>query len=300
VPISANGGINLYIGNAPGSDRLVAIRPGAAWEALASEPERVAGITSSGGRDAWFARRAASACTGDLFGCVWHLGEKARQLLASREIPRNESLDVIERDAVVLRALTPSFGPAVVPYVLLLPLAVAGAVVALRRGKRTDHLVALSLLYLAAATILFFVTGRYRIQLVPELAVLGAVGAHALLGDPANRRGAAMAAAVALGLAVWPLRLPVDDVPFEAEMHYVIGGRRARLGDDAGAVTAWPKAVSLEPGYLEAGFNLGLAFERLGRPDAAAAAYRDVLARHPDDLASAARLRRLGEWRVRR
>lgn len=29
VPISANGGINLYIGNHPDSDRMVAIRPGA-------------------------------------------------------------------------------------------------------------------------------------------------------------------------------------------------------------------------------------------------------------------------------
>ena len=71
VLISANGGINLYIGNAQDSDRLVAVRPGAGWEELASQPF-LAGIesasgqtrTSCAGRSAPArARRPAAGCT---------------------------------------------------------------------------------------------------------------------------------------------------------------------------------------------------------------------------------------------
>lgn len=290
VLISANGGVNLYIGNAPDSDRLVAIRPGAQWEELVAEPAR-AGIESASGQDAFFVERAATACVSDALGCIQRLLGKTRQLLSSRELPRNESFDVIKRDAWLLRLLTPSFGSAVMPSVLLLPFAFAGMVVALRRGRRTDRLVALITLSLAAVLILFFVTGRYRIQLVPELAVLAALGAQALVHDNARHRTlAALTAIIALVFAVLPLHAAVDEVPFEAEMYYVIGGRRARLGDDAGAARAWQKALALKPGYLEAGFNLGLTFERLDRPNAAARAYRKVLAAHPDHQATAERL----------
>lgn len=142
----------------------------------------------------------------------------------------------------------------------------------------------------AGAIVLFFVTGRYRIPLVPGLTLLAALGARALAQGVRAQRAETVAATVALALAVWPLHLPVDAVPFEAELHYAIGGRRARLGDDDGAIAAWSKAVELRPDYLEAGFNLGLALERQGRLEQAAAAYRRVLHSHPHDDITRARL----------
>ncbi len=292
VPISANGGINLYIGNDPDSDRLVAIRPGAEWEELANEPVRE-GVESLSGQDAYFIGRALNACTSDAVRCVSRFVWKTQQLLMSREIPRNENLDVMKRDSWVLRMLTPGIGSAVLPYVLLLPLGVAGIIVALRQKKRRARLVAVTTLCLAGVTVLFFVTGRYRVQLAPELAVVAAIGAHALRYEFHRRRPEAIAAAFTLVLAARPIHLPVDDVPFEAEMYYAIGGRHARLGDDRGAVDAWKKAVARRPDYLEAGFNLGLAFERLGDPQSAASAYRGVLAFHRDHRQTRERLRML-------
>jgi tetratricopeptide (TPR) repeat protein len=180
-----------------------------------------------------------------------------------------------------LRVLTPRFGSAAVPFALLLPLSAAGIVVALRRRRREHLIVVLTVTAMAATVVLFFVTGRYRIPLVPGLTVLAALGGQALAQGLRAHVREASAAAVAFAFAVLPLRLPIDAVPFEAEMYYAIGGRRARLGDDTGAVAAWSKAVQLRPGYLEAGVNLGLALERLGHRDLAASAYRQVLRSHP-------------------
>jgi 4-amino-4-deoxy-L-arabinose transferase-like glycosyltransferase len=282
VPISANGGINLYIGNHPDSDKWVAIRPGAEWEALTDEPARQ-GIGTMSGQDRYFVGQTLEICKSDVFRCAARFAWKLQELLMSRDIPRNESLDLIKRDSWVLALLNPRIGPIAFPYIFLLPLGVAGTIVAFRSKRRSARVVAFSLCALAAAPILFFVTGRYRIQLVPELAVLAVFGAHALRFEFRARRIEAAAAVVTLLLAARPIHLPVDDVPFESEMHYVIGGRRARLGDDTGAVRAWKIARALRPGYLEAGFNLGLALERMGRIDEAKATYRELLSYHPQN-----------------
>ena len=64
-------------------------------------------------------------------------------------------------------------------------------------------------------------------------------------------------------------------------MSFVIGGRRARLHDDEGAVAAWGRALAKRPDYLEAGYNRALALERLGRMRDAVTAYEAVLRYHP-------------------
>jgi Flp pilus assembly protein TadD len=91
------------------------------------------------------------------------------------------------------------------------------------------------------------------------------------------------------------VRLAVDSVDFEAELHYAVGGRLARLGDDAGAVEAWRHAVLRKPDYLEAGFNLGLALERLGQPEEAARAYASLLRWYPREQLLHSQLARLRE-----
>ena len=281
IPISANGGINLWLGNNADVDGAMAIRPGRGWETLAAEPER-RGIRTAGGQDAYFVRKAVAWCAGQPLACARNLGWKARLLLLSRELPRNEDLYVVREQSPVLEALAARAGGAALPYVVLWPLALAGAVVAARRPEPTRRVVLGVALALAAPSVVFFVTGRYRAPLAPALAVLAAV---ALAEVPALRGRAALppvlAALCGLVLAVWPVELAVDHVNFRAELHYAVGGRRARLGDDAGAVDAWRRALDSQPDYPEAGCNLGLALGRLGRHAEALQAFDAVLALHP-------------------
>jgi hypothetical protein len=288
IPISSNGGVNLWIGNNADADQTIALRPGAGWEHLVEEPAR-RGLRTPGQHDAYFVQKAAGWCVSQPRACLENLGWKARLLLVSRELPRNEDLAVIRADSPVLFVLAPRVGGAALPYAVLLPLAAAGAVLAWRERNRLLLRVLAAAGALAVTPILFFVTGRYRTPLAPLLCILAAAGLVALLARP-GRWPAVGAAVAVLVLAVWPVRLAVDAVDFESEMHYVVGGRRARLGDDEGAVAAWGRALARRPDSLEAGFNRALALERLGRMREAADAYEAVLRHHPGELK--ARLRR--------
>jgi 4-amino-4-deoxy-L-arabinose transferase-like glycosyltransferase len=291
VLLSANAGVNLWIGNNPEGEALQRVRPGEAWESLMAEPAE-AGARSASEADAYFARRALAYCAGSPASCAAGLLRKARLLLASRELPRNEDLTVVRRSAPVLRALTAHLGAAHLPYALLFPLAIAGAAAAVRRG-RDAHLargLSLAALCLALAPVAFFVTGRYRAPLAPLLCALAAPGLVAIAG---RQRFPMAAAGLALAIAAWPVEAPTDGIDFEAEMYFAQGGRRARLGDDEGAISAWHQALARRPDYLEAAFDRALALERLGRLGEARRALQDMVDRHPGHPGATGRLRAL-------
>lgn len=52
---------------------------------------------------------------------------------------------------------------------------------------------------------------------------------------------------------------------------------RGNLGDDAGALTAYTNAMTLNPSFVEARLNLGTLYERIQRPDDALATWRGIL-----------------------
>lgn len=280
VLVSANGGINFYLGNGQRADELVAIRPGKAWQALLDEPAR-AGIVSPSGQDRYFVRKGLSECGAQPLACAGRFIDKVRLLFRSREIPRNESVDVVRSQSPVLRVLLARVGWAALPWGLLLPLAVAGAVRAFRQPSEVSRLALWSSVALAAMPVLFFVTGRYRAPLTPAVTVLAAMGLGALWAERRRAWREAAAACCALGLAVWPAPRPVDEVNYEAELYWAVGGRRARLGDDDGAMEAWRQALESRPDYLEARFDLALALVRAERWDEAAAELREVLELYP-------------------
>ncbi len=286
--ISANGGINLWLGNNADVDGAMAIRPGAAWERLVNEPARN-GHHSPASQDAYFTRKALGFCGQQPLPCLRNLLWKARLLLVARELPRNEDLYVVRSQSPVLWALTARPGGVALPYALLWPLAAAGTFLLWRQWRARSEqahaalTVAGAALMLAAPSILFFVSGRYRAPLAPALCVLAALGTQTLLARGASRAAPGAAALAVFALSIWPVRLAVDSVHFEAELYYAVGGRQARLGDDAGAVQAWRHAISLRPNYLEAGFNLGLALERLGRPGEASRTYEALLRWYPQE-----------------
>ena len=297
--ISANGGINLWLGNNADVDQSMAIRPGAAWEALVDEPARH-GFHTPATQDRYFTGRALDFCRQQPLVCMRNLVWKARLLVVGRELPRNEDLYTVRSQSPVLWALTASPGGVALPYAVLWPLAAVGGVGVWRRwrrsgteGARVSLTLVGTVLVLAAPSIVFFVSGRYRAPLAPGLCVLAALGLQLLVSRASSRAVPVGVALAVLVLAVWPVRLAVDDVDFEAELHYAVGGRLARLGNDAGAVEAWRRAVSRKPDYLEAGFNLGLALERLGRTGEAVSAYEALQRWYPEERLLRERLAQL-------
>ena len=288
--VSANAGINLWIGNNPQGDELEAVRPGSGWEHLVNEPVRL-GITNPAAQDRYFASKALSYCTSSPKSCLGGFARKVRRLLASRELPRNEDLYALRYQSPVLKALIWKVGGVGFPAVVLIPLAGAGLAVILlkRRDCPTAALAcAQAVALLALGPLLFFVTARYRVVLVPFALVVAAVGAKALrqsLPLIRSRRWAqsipALATVVCLVAAVVPVRAATDRVNFFSEMNFAVGGRRARLGNWKGAVASYVLALMRAPDYLEAAFNLGVAWEHLDDPQNAANAFGQVLKYYP-------------------
>lgn len=293
--VALSGGINLWIGNNPAMNEAVAIRPGAAWGELADEPARLGRVQSPRAYDDYFFAKVRGFCAAQPGRCALNFLEKARQLASSIEVPRNESLYEARKRSPVLAALVWRVGPAGFPWGVLWPLAAAG-LVSLRGGARGADLrprrrwLALALLALAAGPLLFFVAGRYRVPMVPALAVFAGVGFEALRRQ---KRAAWVAAGAALSLALWPPGLPVERVNYEAEQAYLIAGVRQRQGDLEGAERSLAEALRSRPDYLEAAVNLGLLCARQGRRDEAARWLRQALQHHPDDPVAREALRQL-------
>jgi hypothetical protein len=85
----------------------------------------------------------------------------------------------------------------------------------------------------------------------------------------------------------------VQTSPDSAKSHYSIGVMRAASGDDAGAIEAYDRAISIFPAYSEAYRNRGNSLARLGRNVEAMDSYRSCLRFDPGDFAAAFNLGQL-------
>src|SRR5439155_5302490 len=125
VLISSNGGINFYIGNNPDYDRTIRLRPGGEFEHLAQEPEN-RGIVGAAARSRYFTGRALDFLHGSPAQALRLYVRKTGDLIAGREIPRNQDQYGYRRESTLLALLLWRFGVSF-PFGVVAPLALAGA-----------------------------------------------------------------------------------------------------------------------------------------------------------------------------
>lgn len=193
APPSLNAGVNLYIGNGEGANGF--FRAFAGFD-VERDPSGAAYLSGKLGRPvagaldadrAWRAEaladmRAEPART----SLLWL--RKVRLHAAGVEIPQISSFDAWRRHV-------PALGFLPVPYALLAAGGLAGIWLSRRRGDLQPWWLAAGLL--VAAQSLFFVVTRYRLVLVPILAL----GTAAALQELARRRGRALAAGILVAAA---------------------------------------------------------------------------------------------------
>lgn len=254
----AAAGLNLFIGNNDEGCRIVAMRPGLDWDLTVRRPV-AEGITGYWQQDDWFRRRAISYALHSPGRFMVGLGAKALALVASRELPRNLDVYLFRPESWVLRIGVWKAGFFGFPFGLLFPLAVFGGVVGRRRIPWPFWLMLLSY---GAVLVIVFVVGRYRIALVPLLAVLAARGVSFIAESVRSRRvdlpwpvGGAALLSIVLTIAPW--RFCAERSDMRPELVYLLAGAHQRHGELDRAEQGYRDALRLQPTYFEARHDLG-------------------------------------------
>jgi len=281
VWVSANGGINFYLGNNPRAEETIEIRPGRTWERLVETPHREAGLTRASDRSRYFYREGLRFARTEPAAYAALVARKTAQFFAGQEIRRNEDPYQLRRESRLIRFLLWRAGPFGFPFGIVSPLALIGAAVLWPR-RRELLLVYLYAAAYALSVIAFFVTARYRLPALPALLILAAGAVDWFL---AHRRAPGVAFRFAGGFALLAVFLnanpAVPRLNTDAEYSRLLAIAEYERGNAAAAVTAQEQAILGHPGAAELHFDQGLYRTAAGDTAGAITAYRQAIALDP-------------------
>lgn len=271
VLISSTAGVNLWIGNHPGSDGSSARLPGARtdlWGGI-EDAARMAKAESGSSRDlrpseisSHFAGKAREHILQHPAEALAHFAWKLRLTYCAWELGNNtDPRFFARRFGPVTRFLPLGFG-------LLAPLGLVGFLLITRSAWRLFPLW-LFLPAQTAAVVLFFSNARFRLPLVPVLCVLGA---HVLVCAWQAWRARAwpqlgIGAALVAGLGWMVHQIPEAVDRSDASGLHQLGVLAMIAGDVPGGAAYFEESVAANPRYPYAHRDLGAAARELGRLD---------------------------------
>lgn len=280
--LPAGGGINLYVGNHPESDRLLTAM-NFEWDQITRRPSGAGAFTLQE-QQAYFTGGVREFARSDPAGFTRGIGRKLLEFVSAREVPRNVSVYVARQWSHVLSGLTWKIGPFGFPAGVLWPLALVGFVLAWRA---TSTPVKLMVFLFPLAVIMAFVVGRYRLPLVPALALLAGAGCVELarvvrtgaLGRLALAGGVA---ALTLAASVAPGPFALEKIDFETVLLEAVAGSCARMGAEEQAVAYFERAAERDPQAVVALSQLGQRALAAGNLREALALYEQARQAKPD------------------
>lgn len=271
VPVSAHGGIHLYIGNHEGADGYLSPVPGIepTPRGFAVDAKRLAesdaGRTLSGAEiSRYWSDRAVDFILANPGRFAVLAAKKFYLFWNDYEIPNNEDLYFMGRHSPRLPGPLPLFG-LVAPFALF-------ALFSAPRGGGARALALPFILNSLAGAMVFFVTARYRLPALPALIFLAALGAVALRNQLKERRFGRVLLLVPLLLLC---NLPAPRFDFAAP-ECRMGSSCMQAGDEEGAEEAFRRALEIRPGFPEALAGLAELYRRHNRYDEAIALYNDL------------------------
>ena len=282
VLISHNAGINFYIGNNPDYDGTESIRPGRDWQELVDRPLREAGITGGSASSRFFFARSWDYLIRDPADFLSLQLRKLYLFWRGDEIPRNLDPYFARQHSWLLQGLLWIRGLAF-PFGIVSPLALAGLILYLRSPKDrtpTGDLLLLFAVVYTISVVLFFVTGRYRLPVVPPLLVFASYSVARLR---LLRRRRLAAALVPLGGLTVALNAgaPAHAGHGDAQEHVYLGQAYAE-DMPARALRQYELALEKEPDHEIALMDMGTVLMRLGNQRRALATWDRLLELYPD------------------
>ena len=267
VPISTNGGINLYIGNNADMTSTMNVRPGLDWDRLAAMPFRN-GASSAAEAQQFFLRKVRTHVLEAPRTYLSNLAKKTLLLVQAREIPRNTSIYAFRDQSTLLAPLVWKLGSFAFPFGIIGTLGLAGMIIA-TRGHRDRRLLAAYMLVYAATVVFFFPSARYRAPIVPGLVIFAILGAGTIIGQirtgaPERWRNLAILL-ICLTLVNLPIRLPGDETRFDAELQMYVGVGLQVRGELNQALEAYDAVIAQDPTFADAFYYRGTVNRDLGR-----------------------------------
>lgn len=268
ILISANGGINFYIGNNAEFNRTVSLQPGYEWQKLEREPVRLGLASNVSESQSWFYNKAWDYIRSHPLSWFKLLGRKLLLFLNARELSRNYSWDALRGESLVLR--WPLIG-----FAFVLPLSIVSVYHRIRRRKMDSTLVLLGMFGLSIlfVNVLYFPDSRYRLPLVPVLCILAA-DAMMISWDSwtRNKRKQVILSAIAALLLAGMMWLDpaglrqLENWPqdfYVARIYHTLIGSAQQSGDaqtaeqyQQKALSGYRKAIQADPRNVDAYNNL--------------------------------------------
>ncbi len=270
VTIATQGGINFYLGNNAEADGVSAVMPGKLGYAWQYADIKHLAETETG------AELSPGEVSSYYFGEGWRfiashpldwlalLVKKVYLLFSGDDISNNRNLPFFKSQTMVLKLLPIGMG-------VLVPLGLVGMWLC-RRKSSIVAMLAISALTYGLSFVAFFVNSRFRLPMLPLLAVFAAAALIELweLRRAGSARQIALPAVSIVLLAVLlnsnPYGLQFDN---RQQAHFSRGNLLLDAGRTSEAINEYHAALSSEPPLLQANLNLGLAFLRLGQFDSA-------------------------------
>lgn len=300
VLISANAGINLYIGNNPTANGgFVDVGDGAGggfgtsdvYPVILRQLERQAGRPLKYSEvSRHFANEAGRFIRENPGRFAQLLGIKTMLFWAPSEAGHNKYLHYERANSPVLRRLPLDFAG-------VLALALLGVLAPLAAGRRAapagdeaarNRRAVFVLLGIYAGSqylsfLPFFVTGQYRAPVLPALFVFAGWGVERLLDVWREKRWGRVVLMLALGLGLYGLAsrdfIGVRVNP--AEWHQARGQAWSRANQPARAAAEYRAALANDPDNANAHYNLGNALMKTGEGEAAQAQFEEALRLRP-------------------
>jgi tetratricopeptide (TPR) repeat protein len=243
VLISANGGINFYIGNNPDYDRTTSIHPGHAWQRFYDTPDKeLRRELNVKERDDYWYQKSMEYILAEPIGYLALILKKTSLFWHSYEIKRNTDIYFFKKFSTVL-------GLHLISFAVVAPLALLGISITLPRRRRY-LLLYFYVLYVMLSTIAFFVTARYRLPVVPVLIAFAGCSLQWFY-QKICLRDAKKACAFIVSFFVFFFLINFDFYNVKeknfARSHFSIGFSYALNGQYDRAEVAFKKAIELYP-----------------------------------------------------
>jgi tetratricopeptide (TPR) repeat protein len=293
VFISSQGGMNFYIGNNPKSDGATAIFPGgsATWWGSYGDAVRLAeknegrSLKPSEISDFWY-KEGLNFALNQPFQFLKLMLKKFALFWNGNELSNNRDFYFFARNAPILKLLIWKF-IIYFPFGLITPLGLAGIILfhlksSLKVLKERDfvNLLEIFLFVYMLSVILFFVTARYRVPVLPVIIIFAAFALERFYFILRHRRfldfGKYLLILVIILILV-NIRIPGYSTANPGQAYYTLGVVYAKKGNMTMAEEEYRKAVSYNPGLGNAYANLASIYGDQGKHDIALEYYQKAL-----------------------